>query len=50
MASDQKQYVVLVGNLSDGFKALGPFNSFEEACEACPGPDVWVMRLTKPAE
>lgn len=37
--------VILEGNLSEGFKCYGPYESMEEASKRHAGPDVWVMSL-----
>jgi hypothetical protein len=43
-----KKGVVLVGNLSDGFTAYGPYDSFDEACAAHENEESWVMTLEEP--
>lgn len=43
-----KKGVVLVGNLSDGFTAYGPYDSFDEACAAHENEESWVMTLEPP--
>lgn len=37
--------VVLVGNLSEGFRAHGPYESFDEACVVHENQESWVMTL-----
>lgn len=44
-APEQMKAMVLVGNLSEGFVAYGPYDSFDEACEAHDGEESWVMTL-----
>lgn len=46
------QYVVLVGNLSDGYKVVGPFADWLNAQDYVPNdqPDTHVMRLMTPWE
>lgn len=43
--------VVMIGNMSDGFSAVGPFKSWDAACEwsdkHCGGL-AWVMTLGSP--
>jgi hypothetical protein len=39
------KFIYLAGNVSEGFKAFGPFKSFDEACEECEGVEGWVMEL-----
>lgn len=41
-------FVALVGNPTEGYKVIGPFDSFDDAAKACPGADVWIMSLHKP--
>ena len=45
--------VVMVGNLSEGYVAFGPFASFDEATAWCDANghagDSWVLTLKKPA-
>ncbi len=40
--------VVLVGNLSDGFHVVGPFEDFDDATEWARDPDTWIMTLESP--
>jgi len=37
--------IALVGNISEGFTAYGPYRDFDEAAAAHTGPDVWLMEL-----
>lgn len=39
--------ILIIGNLSDGFRFVGPFQSFEEAAEFAEGVDAdnWVATL-----
>ena len=43
-----QKYVVLVGNPVTGFKVVGSFDSFDDACEweDSLGTDSWVIELT----
>lgn len=42
-------HVVMTGNLSEGFKAVGPFKSFDEAAECHEAQEYsWVMTLDPP--
>ena len=50
-------YIILYGNLSEGFKAVGPFPDYDEAAEACEvvqstlgWSQSWVMSLDNVAE
>ena len=42
-------YIVLVGNITEGYKAVGPFESFDDADEytlaSGYGKDTWIMEL-----
>jgi hypothetical protein len=42
--------IVIVGNLSEGFTAVGPFEDMEAALssDAASGPDTWCMTLVEP--
>lgn len=44
--------ILVIGNLSDGFRFVGPFTSFEEAVEYSQRVDTdnWVATLEKPEE
>lgn len=46
--------VAVIGNLSDGFNVVGPFDSFDDAEEWCDkfatGQPSWVMPLKSPAK
>ena len=37
--------MVLDGNLTEGFKAYGPYSTYDDAAEAHPG-DTWIMEIT----
>lgn len=41
------KYIVVVGNISDGFKFYGPYESFDAASESPPGaePFSWIAPL-----
>jgi hypothetical protein len=41
-------HVSMVGNLSEGFRAIGPFKSFDEACGHNGSEPDWIMTLEKP--
>ena len=43
-----KSYVVLTGNLSEGFDSFGPYQSIEEAFLGHDGDDCWIMVLNDP--
>jgi hypothetical protein len=37
--------VALLGNPSDGWVVVGPYPTWDDAAEAHPGPDTWIMPL-----
>lgn len=39
------QAVALVGNLADGFRAFGPYESFDAAANAHDGEESWIVTL-----
>lgn len=41
-------HVALVGNLSEGYVAFGPYENFDDAATNHPGPDVWIVEMKKP--
>ena len=41
-------FVVMRGNLTEGFKPLGPFEDFEDAAEASEGIECWIMLMQHP--
>lgn len=43
-------HVALIGNLTEGFRAVGPFEDFDEAAEVTDGVDSWIMTLVLPGE
>ena len=43
-------HVALVGNLTEGFTAYGPFKDFDEAAQWAEGRESWVMELKDPLE
>ena len=45
-----KKYVAIVGNLSDGFKCFGPYDTFEDAAVATEGlvHQSWITTLYEP--
>lgn len=42
---NSEQFVVMMGNLSEGFTAFGPYNSFNEAAKAHEYKECWIMTL-----
>ena len=42
---DDLKYIIMSGNLNDGFVAYGPYDSFDEADEGSDGAEVWIMSL-----
>jgi len=42
--------VALVGNLSEGYGAVGPFADFDEACAWAEGQDSWIITMQNPNE
>jgi hypothetical protein len=38
-------WIFLQGNLSEGFKAIGPFANADECAEKCDGVDGWMMKV-----
>jgi hypothetical protein len=38
-------YVALIGNISEGYKVVGPFDTFDAAAAATEFADSWVMEL-----
>lgn len=43
-------YVAMVGNLSGGYRAVGPFEDFEDAAQAMDFVECWIMTLESPAD
>lgn len=43
-------YIVMSGNLNEGFTAYGPYPDFEDAASACEGAEAWIMSLGTLAE
>ena len=41
-------FIWLGGNLSDGFTAVGPYQSFDDVCEAHDCDEGWLMVLEPP--
>jgi hypothetical protein len=39
------KFIYLAGNISEGFRAIGPFKDFDEVCEVCDNVEGWVMEL-----
>ena len=46
--NESNQVVVLIGNISEGYRAVGPYEDMEEAFEAHFGEEVWLMTLDAP--
>ena len=44
-----KKVIWLGGNLSEGFRACGPYDSMDMAFDAHDGEDGWAMTLNEPA-
>lgn len=42
------KYIALVGDLSQGYEAVGPYDNIDEAAKEHDGPGVWLMSLTEP--
>jgi hypothetical protein len=43
-------YIVLIGNITEGYAAVGPFADIEEADAYAMGPDCWLMDLESPPD
>lgn len=47
-------YVIMSGNLGEGFKAIGPYEDFDDAAAAADKfylvSDTWIMQVTPPDE
>ena len=41
-------FIFLAGNISDGFKAYGPYSTFDDVCEFHDMNEGWVMELSYP--
>lgn len=41
-------FVFMLGNISEGYKAVGPFEDFDTACEWGEGYHGWIMELNHP--
>jgi len=41
-------HIALVGNLSEGFRVFGPFESFDAAATWADGKESWIMGLDDP--
>ena len=50
MVQPQAMAVVLIGNLLDGYGAVGPFTDSDEAERWAEGPGSWIMILQSPYE
>ena len=40
--------VVLIGNISEGYIACGPYTTMDDACAATDGIESWVMTMVPP--
>lgn len=48
---NNEPHIVMAGNLSEGFKAIGPFNSFDDAADCHEAQEYsWVMSLESTAQ
>ena len=45
-----KSYIMLEGNLTEGFVAYGPYESFDVAADAHEFCEGWVMEMRPPQE
>lgn len=50
MPEELKKYVVVAGNLSEGFEFHGPFDSFDDAAVFADGMESWISVMWPPAE
>ncbi len=41
--------VAIIGNFSDGFKTVGPFDDFDQAAEWAEGQDSWITNIHTPS-
>ena len=41
-------YIIMSGNLNEGFTAFGPYADCEDAAAACEGAEAWIMSLATP--
>ncbi len=39
------KFVFMLGNVSEGFTAYGPYDSLDEACDTWEGAEGWAMEL-----
>jgi len=39
-------FIVMVGNLSEGYVAYGPYATFGDAAEAHDSEECWIMEVT----
>ena len=44
------KYIVLIGNISDGYDAVGPFDDIEEAFSYSEFQESWIMTLYEAKE
>ena len=50
MSRFDKPAVAIIGNLSDGFKVVGPFENFDAAAEFAEGHQSWITQILTPEE
>lgn len=50
MRDKDAKVVVIIGNLSDGFRVVGPFEDLSQAADWATGAESWVMSLEDPSE
>lgn len=50
MVHPQAMTVALVGNISEGYDAVGPFTDFDEAARWAEGRESWIMNMQSPYE
>lgn len=43
-------YIFLMGNVSDGFEAIGPYDNADECALAHDGDEGWMMATNKPKD
>ena len=47
------KYIAMFGNLSEGYLPVGPFDSFDDACDWAyrnANRENWIMEVTEPSE
>jgi len=48
--TEMKKYIIVQGNLSEGFSLYGPYETFDDAAKASEGAEVWIMSLNTPQD